>query len=312
MSDTRLLRVSRELFLAAFGLHQQGLDSWVIDRLTSLLEEEDLQAGQTISSAGEPPDFVYFMQNGAVRMTRPGKPPWTFQGRWVLGGFEAHLERPLARTSVAFSDFRAMKISSGAWVELLEDSFLLARASMQFSASAVAHLEERVPGGLPKAGYAELPQPTLCVSPTAIERLAFLADVEMLSGAGVQPLAELAAASCEVTFANDQVLLERGRAHTNVMVVVDGEVHAKLEEAGPAWRYGPREVVCGAASFAGALGWEVRAVVPTRALSFPIAVWFDLMDEHFDLLHTALAALGLRREALLDHLAEQSNGIVLC
>jgi hypothetical protein len=35
------------------------------------------------------------------------------------------------------------------------------------------------------------------------------------------------------------------------------------------------------------------------------------MDEHFDLVRAAIGALGLRREVLLEHLAEQSNGLVL-
>ncbi|HWZ91728.1 MAG TPA: cyclic nucleotide-binding domain-containing protein [Polyangiaceae bacterium] len=310
MPDARLLRVSRELFLAAFGMDQQSADLWVIDRLIGLLDEEDVQAGQRLNTAGEPLEFIYFMQNGAVRMTRDGAPPWTFQGRWVLGTFEAHLDRPLTRSATALSDFQAMKVRPSAWLELVEDSSLLARENVRFGAAAVAQLEQRIPGGLPKSSTE--PTPTLPLrSSTVIERLAFLAEVEMLRGAGVQPLAELAVASQQVAFEPGAVLVELGTSPEQILVIVEGEVQAKRGDSEAIWHYGPRDIVCGPASFEGTAAREVRAASATRAISFPLEVWFELMDEHFDLVRAALSALGLRREALLDYLAEQSNGIVL-
>jgi CRP-like cAMP-binding protein len=309
--DTRLLRISRELFLAGFGVQQQTIDFWVIDRLTSLLDEEDVQTGQILATAGEALEYIYFMQDGSVQMTREGAAPWTFQGRWLLGAFEAHLDRPLVRTAVALADFRAMKIRPNAWLELLEDSFLLARASIRFSSAAVARLEERVPGGLPSASPESTLAPIPQGSPTVIERLAFLAEVEMLRGAGVQPLAELAVVSRERIFAAGELLFERGSAHQQLFIVMEGEVLAKPGDSEAVWRYGPRDLVCGAASFSGAPDWQAKAGIATRTLSFPLEVWFELMDEHFDLVRAAVSALALRREALMDHLAEQTNGILM-
>jgi CRP-like cAMP-binding protein len=309
MSDDRLLRISRELFLAAFGMDQQTADLWVIDRMTSLLDEEEVRAGQALFTEGEPLEFVYFMQKGSVQMTRTGARPWTFQGRWVLGGFEAHLERPLPRSATALTDFRAMKIRPSAWLDLLEDSSLLARANVQFAAAAVARLEERVLGGLPK--FADEPPAVPRRSSSVIERLAFLADLEMLRGAGVQPLAELAVSSQQVRAKHGQLLLESGVAHQHILAVAEGEVRAKHSNSDATRDYGAGEIVCGAAALEGTAGWEVRAATDTRAISFPIEVWFEQMDEHFDLVRAAIGALGLRREALLDHLAEQSNGLVL-
>jgi CRP-like cAMP-binding protein len=312
VSDARLLRISRELFLAAFGIQQETMDSWVIDRLTSLLDEEDIQAGQTLCTVGEPLEFVYFMQNGSVQMTRAGASPWTFQGRWVLGGFEAYLERPLTRDATALTDFLAMKVRPNALLELIEDSFLLARSNVRFAAATVARLEERVPGGLPKpTGDSKSTPAGLRGSMSVVERLAFLAEVAMLRGAGVQPLVELAVSSRELTFELGEQLFERGVASQHILVLVDGEVHARRAESDATWHYGPRDIVCGAAAVDGTAAWDVKAAAATHAISFPIEVWFELMDEHFELVRAALVALALRREALLDHLAEQSNGIVL-
>lgn len=315
MPDTRLLRISRELFLAAFGVQQQNIDFWVIDRLISLMDEEYVQAGQIMAVAGEALEYIYFMQEGSVRLTQEGRPPWTFNGRWVLGAYEAHLDRPLVRTSTALADFRAMKIRTSAWIELLEDSFLLARSTVRFSSAVVARLDERVPGGLPKPEAEFGRSSSSSVRPPSqspiIERLAFLSEVDMLKGAGVQPLAELAVAAREVAFASGDVVLEHGPEHQQIFVVIEGEVHAKHDGSEATWRYGPREIVCGAAAFGGAPGWEVRAACRTRAVSFPIEAWFELMDEHFDMVRAAVSSLGLRREALLNYLAEQDNGLVL-
>jgi CRP-like cAMP-binding protein len=310
MTDAGLLRLSRELFLAAFGVQQRVIDSWVIDRLTSLLDEEDVQAGQVLWNAGEPLEFIYFVRNGSVQLTRVGAAPWTFQGRSVLGGFEVHLERPLTRSATALNDFQAMKVRPNAWLELLEDSFFLARASVRFCAATVARLEERVPAGLPTSSTERLAT-VAHRSSAVIERLAFLADVEILRGAGVQPLAELAASSSEGEFRRGERLFEPSHASRQIWVVVEGEVHATRCDAAGTWRYGPGEVVCGAASIEGPPVWEATAAIATRVISFPIEAWFELMDEHFDLMRAVSAALALRREALLDHLAGQSGGIVL-
>jgi hypothetical protein len=57
--------------------------------------------------------------------------------------------------------------------------------------------------------------------------------------------------------------------------------------------------------------WQAQATAPTRAISFPIEALFDLMEEHFDLVRSTLAALGARRELLLEYLATQSRDLVL-
>jgi CRP-like cAMP-binding protein len=145
-----------------------------------------------------------------------------------------------------------------------------------------------------------------------IERLAFLAEVPLLHGAGVQPLAELAAVAAERRFSEGELLFERGSPHPEVFIVIEGEVLAKLGESDAIWHFGAGEIVGGAACFGGTPDWQAKAGQSTRVLSFPLEVWFELMDEHFDLVRAAVSALALRREALLDHLAEQTRaGVVL-
>jgi CRP-like cAMP-binding protein len=313
MHDERLLRIGREIFLAALGMPLDSVDPWVIDRLTSALEEQEIHAGQTLFTAGDPAEFIYFMQDGQVRFTRDGRAPWTLRGRWVIGGFEALGDRPHTRSGTALVDVYGLRVPAVAWVEMLEDSFQLARSAVVNASRAVLRLEERVPTGAPVSPHdasllSTVPPGTLGL----VERLALLLDVSMLRAAGVQVLADLAAVSQQVSFGAGDLIVERGIECENVILIVDGEVVAEREGPAVVRHYGPRDLILGFAILGRAgQGWQARAVTPIRAISFPVEVLFDRMEEHFDLVRSTLAALGAQRELLLDHLAAESGDLVL-
>ncbi len=89
MSETVATRIQREVGLAAFGTQLEGLDPWVVDRMTAMLVETRVRAGQVLWSAGEPAEFLYFMFDGRAqsRASRArGRGPTT--ARWFLGAFE--------------------------------------------------------------------------------------------------------------------------------------------------------------------------------------------------------------------------------
>ncbi len=312
MHEERLLRIGREIFLAALGLPLDTVDAWVIDRLTSILEELDLQAGERLYSTGEAIEFMYFMQDGAVRFRRDDGLSWTLRGRWVIGGFEALGDRPATRTATAITDFRGMRVPAVAWAELLEDSFQLARSAVVNASRALTRLEERVPTGAPMSRRETALMPIPPGTLSLVERLALLLDIRMLRSAGVQALADLAAVSQQISFSAGDAIVERGHAHEQLARIVDGEVLAELESPAMVRHYGPGDMVCSAAILGGvADGWQARATTPTRVLSFPLEALFDLMEEHFDLVRSMLGALGARRELLLEHLAAASGDLVL-
>jgi CRP-like cAMP-binding protein len=311
--DGRLLRIGREIFLAALGLPLETVDSWVIDRLTSILDEQEVEAGQRLFTAGEPAEFLYFMRDGEVRFTRDGGPSWTLRGRWIIGGFEVLGDRPATHTVTALGNFYAMRVPAVAWVEMLEDSSQLARSAVVNSSRALMGIEERVPTDPPLSRrevslLSTVPPGVLSL----VERLALLVDVRVLRAAGVQALADLAAASQQVSFAAGEAILEHGVEPEHLIRIVDGEVLAERDGPSMVRRYGPRDLVCGTAVLGRvADAWRAHAVGPTRGISFPTEALFDLMEEHFDLVRSTLAALGERRELLLEHLAAESPDLVL-
>jgi CRP-like cAMP-binding protein len=194
-------------------------------------------------------------------------------------------------------------------MELLDDSFEVARASIVELARRVAELEERRDRRVAGAGVAlarseptppnHLPAGRLNV----IDRLALLMEVPILRGAGVQPLSDLAVVSEEVGFQPGDVLFDHRPVPERVVLVVEGEVEAWREAPGLIRRAGAGQIVGGAAAFAdSALAWRARATRRGRALAFRVEDWFDLMEEHFDMVRSALAALSLEREGLIDEL----------
>jgi CRP-like cAMP-binding protein len=313
MHEERLLRIGREMFLVALGMPVDQVESWVIDRLTSILVERDFFAKQTLFSAGEPLESLFFVRDGEIRFIRGGAPSWTLRGRAILGSFEVLSERPASHTAIAVRDFPCMSVPAAAWVELLEDSVQLARQAIVNSSRALTRLEERIPYGAPRSAQG----PTALSIPgrgalTLVERLALLLDSRVLRLAGVQTLTDLAAVSRERSFAAGERIVERGVELDTLVRIVDGEVVAERAAPDVVRFYGPGDLVCGAAILGRvAEDWRARATRPTRGISIPVAALFDLMEEHFDLVRSVLAALGARRQLLLEHLATEPGEVVV-
>jgi CRP-like cAMP-binding protein len=139
-----------------------------------------------------------------------------------------------------------------------------------------------------------------------------MVEVGLLRGGGVQALVDLAADSREVSFDVGSNVFPRGVQHQELIVLVEGEVLSTRVDPALERRYGPGDVVGGVAAFGTpALAWESRATTPVRGIAVDIEAWFELMEEHFDMVRSTLSAILARRELLLDYLAEASGGIVL-
>jgi CRP-like cAMP-binding protein len=309
--DAQLLRLSRELFLAAAA--PPSIPPWAIERMASVLEDLPVEEGQAFFSAGDPPEFIYFMQNGRVRMAGEGRPPLTFEGRWVLGSFDVLLDRPHQRTATALATFRIQRLAADAWLELIEDSFEVARSMLENASRMLAELEEKVGPELVRDAVVPppfLPLPDGPLNP--VERLALFAEIPALRGAGIQTLADLAVLANEVTFEPNDLVWPRGEAPDRAYVVFDGEIEASKESPSVVRRFGPGTLVLGTSSLSAISPvWEGRAHTRSRALSFRLDECIDLMEEHFDMVRSVLSRLAMEREELLDKMARQSDGLVL-
>ena len=127
-------------------------------------------------------------------------------------------------------------------------------------------------------------------------------------------LADLASVSAEITLSPGDWLFVQGAAHDRHFLVVDGEVETARRDPEVRRRYGPGDLVTSAAALANrARDWGARARTAARLLAIPHEAWFDLMEEHFELVDSTLAMLATEREALLEVLAASAgpDGLVL-
>jgi CRP-like cAMP-binding protein len=308
MAD-QLQRTSRELFLSVLTGGALDLETWVIDRMTSVIDEEDVAAGKRLFAQGEQPEHIFFTREGRLRLERDGRPAWLFEGRTVVGVFDALLDRPHERTAVALTDLHLLKLRVEHWLELLEDSFGLARAAIGNAVRTVAALEARrwatrtTPRGLVIAQV-----PAIAGRLSFVERLAIFAQAPLLRAAGIQVLVELADSMQEVTFEPGESVFERGLWRGESFFVLEGEVEGARLDPEIKVLFGPGSFVGGVASLGEPiLAWGARAVTRARALSMRHDDWFDLMEEHFDLVRSTLSQLAVIREGLLEEL-EATDG----
>jgi CRP-like cAMP-binding protein len=307
MNEERARRVSREMFVAAFGPLGEA-ENWLIERITAVLEERIVRAGEAVYAEGDPPSWIHFMHDGRVRTSRKDGPAWTLQGRWILGIFEGILDVPRVTTAIAETDLQLLRTPTSSWLEMIEDSFDLTRGSILVATRSATELELCL-----AAPYAPAPiVPRIRRASTLIEKLTFMLDVPMLRGAGVQALADLASGTQEETFDAGQVVLERGVERDRLVFVVDGEVRADRASPEIVRTYGYAQLVCGAASIGPwSAPWRAVATVPTRTLSVPFEAGFDAIEEHFDLARSVLAAVATHRQLVLEQLAREVNDLVL-
>jgi CRP-like cAMP-binding protein len=296
-------RIQRELFLAVFGPNAHPAEAWVAERLTMLLEEQQSRPGEKLFVAGDRPDHYYFLRSGKVRFDREGATSRVCEGPSAFGISDALLRRPRTTSAVAETGIEAMRVRCADWIELLEDSFSLARAAVLAAARSVAELEQRHWLASPREPASERPLwhgHALDV----VDRLSVLAGTPLLRSAGVQTLSDLATVSEVVPLAPGQVVVEHGRATDRIHLLLDGQVEAVREDPTVHWRGGPGDIVCGTAAFTDAASaWKARCTAPGHALVFRIADWLDLMEEHFDMVRATLGALALDEEALIERLS---------
>jgi CRP-like cAMP-binding protein len=197
-----------------------------------------------------------------------------------------------------------MRAPADVFVELLEESFDLSRTTFLGLAGAGATLEERLwAKGGPQHTRASREFPNASRL-NVVERLAALMDAPLLRGVGVQALSELAASAKEMTFEPEQALVGRGDSRDRVFLVLDGEVKATRTAPDVTWVGGPGEIVCSAAAFTErARAWQAQARVRTRCLAFTLEDWFDLMEDHFDMVRSTLRLLATHIEVLRDELS---------
>jgi CRP-like cAMP-binding protein len=296
----RTQNLSRELFLASVVGAVGSLEPWVTDRLAALLVEETVPAGGCVYSAGDPPDFFYFVRTGDVSLLRAGSPVEVVQGPSAFGMLDALLERPRWHTACSTAPLELLKVPIDGWFELLEDSFELARLAVLRLARSVAALEEQSwRSGRGNLLTAPFVLETGGASLDLVDRLTVLMRTTLLRGAGTQPICDLATVCTERTLAAGERLFAYDGPGDSIFVVARGSIAASKSRPFASWVGGAGESVCGTVAFAGMTsGWEAHALTRARVLTFAVDDWLDVLEENFEMVRATLVSLATEHESL--------------
>ncbi len=307
MSDvSETARINREVFLKTMVPRSRGT-LWVTSRMAEAMEDVDVRAGGVIFEAGSSAEHYYFVVAGDVEMTRPGARPWTVTGPGLVGVVDVALGRPHLRAAVAKGDARLLRLEVAVWMDALEDSFDLTYAVLQNMAQTVYGLRMRPP---PSGGFDATPDAMRSASlRTVVDRILFMRDVALFGHAATQALTTLAEATETMELSPGDALFGKGVHPERIFVVASGEVEAVHDTAPIVGKFRCGSVVAGPAAFVRQNGgFSARATVATTVLAVDLDDYFDVMEEHFTLVRSAMMFMASDVDALLERDATRSPG----
>ena len=251
------------------------------DQLAAILEavrERSFAPGATLLRPGETPTEVHIIVEGKVRLVQEKRTVWLGRGD-VVGVLGALEQRPQTVLCLCDSAVQTLSVRIDDFFDLMEDFFDLARAMMGFLARRVievgaAHQFHDGEG----AAFSARARPV-----SLIERLVFMKSVPLLAGGSMEELARLAAEATEVEFGAGEVVYAEGAPADAFWLVLSGRL-------GP---YGPR-TSAGAIDVLAQVSHRetVVATEPSLALRIPAERFFDLVEDHIDLMRRLTRDLG--------------------
>jgi CRP-like cAMP-binding protein len=303
-ADDRVGSVQRQLFLRSLG--GASASPTLLALVSKRIKDRFVPAGEVLFSAGAPSIEIYFVFEGEVELRAEGHEPWVLTAPSVIGAIDALYERPHARTAVAKTDLQVLALSSDEWFDTIEENFEIARDNVMRVAEGLARLELELPpnGGFPEPDDDAPVEPALGLN--LVERMLLVRKSLAFRSATVQSVARLAQVAEEIELAAGEILHQPGKPAHSFYVVASGTVEITSVEPEVSARFGAGEIVFGA----GAVGLRVpgftsRALAPTVLLAIRREDFFDIMEDHFEVMRSVMKGVSHERERVLTERAER-------
>ncbi len=250
--------------------------------------EQLFEAGQEVIGIGRSPAVILVVEGTLIGATT-GK---LWNPREVLHSLEAMANRRTKEAVIAKTAAKILRIAAKDFIEILEDSFgflcnlrrMMARRLL--SITAAPPLTE----GVEVVDRAAQPL-------GMVERLITLRKHVPFANGRIEALAALAQASEEIQIPAGAQIGVAGQPATSVLIVLEGT--ASLARAGgPQLVVGPGHAI-GALETLAELPFTttIRSLAGIRALRFPGAALFDVLEDHTDL---AVSMVGSFAAVMLD------------
>jgi CRP-like cAMP-binding protein len=290
--------IAREVFLGSLVGGERHLGA-TVRAMARRMEDVRLDPGEALYHRGDPSRHFFFVLSGEMRLKGAGADVAAFGPRKLVGTVDAMLRRPHACDAVAELPSRLLRLRVEDWEELLDDDFELARRTLSRIASEVRALRSRP---RPLGGFDPSPSVESLSSIRnlqVVDRILVLRAVPAFRRASTQALAVLARLGSTTFAGPGQTLFEPGETKDQLAVVGVGEVTASWLGSPLTATFGPGSLVGGGAVFSGEALGAVRAETLARVLVLSLEDYFDVMEEHFDLVESTVVALAEEREMLL-------------
>jgi CRP-like cAMP-binding protein len=267
-------------------------------RFIELLEDVEVEAGQTLFDIGDPSDRLLFLIEGRVVLQREGFRSWEFVPIAVVGVIDVVLGRARTRSCRALERSRMLSIRASDWFDMLEDNGQIARAAIRNFATQL-HISWRTLAPRVRRSSEPPPGPV----PPALEtydKILALRRAPFLRLAGMQAIASLAKVAEAVQLEQGQLLFDVGTQEEQWYVVARGAVELR---AGDEFRlhHAGGDLVGGAAALSRALGgYSARAESDAVVLSISEQDFYDQAEEHPGLARGTLEYLVSELEPILD------------
>jgi CRP-like cAMP-binding protein len=298
VSDELSSQVARELFLRVFLGGATDVSGDTAARLARRVEDVWVPAGRVLYRAGEPADEHFFVVDGEIEVTAPEGGRWRFGERSIVGILDVSQERPRTRTATVLRESHLLRLRAAEWFDILEDDFEFARGAIHNIARAVTRIHLSLGG----RGFetATPPNAKIRSSPLSfVDRTLLLRAVPPFRRASVQAAVDLIPYARLRDLQDREALFETGGAKRSIFVVANGSIALEHE--------GVTVANFGAATLLSGLGslspepWPAAARAaegPARVIELDFEDVYDAMEEHFDLVKSALSELTHEREAL--------------
>lgn len=269
-----------------------GFEDAALDELAIIAEnvvEEQFSTGATVLAPARSAQLHLVVEG---RVSSPEGRSW---GRHELvGALEAIARRRIRDPIIAEVPTRTLRLAAGDFRGILEDNFgLLASVRRSFARSLLLDPPlPPIPPSRPSIDDAQLGM---------VERLIVLRRYMPFGKGRIEALAALAQASEDIRLPAKTLVGTHGDPATSVLLLLDGTVHGSHD--GVSFVMGPGHAPGALESLAEApYASTMSTLTPVRALRFPNAALFDVLEDHTDL---ALAMVESLAGALVDRYRER-------
>lgn len=299
-------RIEKELFLRTLQLGRFGP---VAEAMAARMRTQLFGAGATLYREGEAAQTVYFIRSGEIVLRKEGQEPWSFGARDVIGILDVMQDRARDRSAEAVTDTVVLAVSGEDWFELLEDNYEVTRRAVTGVAMGMYDLGLRLPptGGFPPPAPDDTEARPIRSFDT-VERIIALREAPLLAKANVQPLIALSATLEERRLAAGEVLFRAGEPSSAFFLIARGLVEVAREDPTLRAGFGPGAVVGGYGALAHTVQpFDAVARIPSLVFRVGLEQYWDVMEDHFELARSLLAAMAQAREHVMRRIADRAR-----